>query len=48
MKDFKITLHQIGTEAVAIMALQAENAKKAIVKAQRCMGNDWFTVVVEG
>ena len=47
MKDFKITLNQVNTDGVAFMALRAETVKKAINKANRCMGNGWFTVTVQ-
>jgi len=48
MKDFKITLHRQHSDEVAIMALRAENETKAINKAHHCMGQDWYTVVIEG
>jgi hypothetical protein len=46
MKDYKITLHQNGTNAVAQMALQHFDAVQAMNKARRCMGNDWFVVTL--
>ena len=46
MKDFKITLNQIGTNDVAEMALMAKTAKEAINHAHRCMGQGWFTVTI--
>ena len=46
MKDYQITLHQVGTEEVTIMALMAKTIKDAINHAHRCMGQGWFTVTV--
>jgi hypothetical protein len=48
MKDFKITLHQAGTQAVAQMAIQHFDATQAMMKARRCMGKEWFVVTIEG
>ncbi len=48
MKDFKITLNQIGTNDVAQLALMAKTVKEAIDHAHRCMGRGWFTVTIEG
>lgn len=47
MKDFKLTLNQVNTDGVAFMALRAPNAKEAMNKAHRCMGQTWFTVTIE-
>ena len=46
MKDYQITLHQVGTEEVTIMALMAKTVKEAINHAHRCMGQGWFTVTI--
>ena len=47
MRDFKLTLNQVNTDGVAFMALRAPNAKEAMNKAHRCMGQNWFTVTIE-
>jgi hypothetical protein len=47
MKDYKITLHRIHSDEVAMMALRAKTDKDAINKAHRCMGQDWYTVAIE-
>jgi len=46
MKDYQITLHQVGTEEVTIMALMAKTVREAINHAHRCMGQGWFTVTI--
>ena len=46
MKDFKLTLNQVGTNEVAHMALMAKTIKEAINHAHRCMGQGWFTTTV--
>ena len=45
-QDFKITLQQEGTQAVAEMAIQAPNAVDAMTKARRCMGKGWFVTTI--
>ena len=46
MKDYNITLHQNGTDAVAQMALRHVDAVQAMNKARRCMGDGWFVVTL--
>ena len=45
--DFKITLHQTGTDAVTVMAVRHFDATQAMAKARRCCGKDWFVVTLE-
>ena len=45
-KDYNITLHQSGTDAVAQMALRHFDAVQAMDKARRCMGDGWFVVTL--
>ena len=45
-QDFKITLQQEGTQAVAQMAIQAPDAVQAMNKARRCMGKGWFVTTI--
>ena len=46
MKDFTITLHEQGTDAVAQMVLRHFDATQAMNKARRCMGKGWFVVTL--
>ena len=48
MKDYKATLHQVGTNDIAFVALRAQTDKQAINKAHRVMGRGWFVVTLEG
>ena len=47
LQDYKLTLHRIHSDEVAMMALRATDDKAAINKAHRCMGQDWFVVTLE-
>ena len=47
LQDYKVTLHQVGTDDIAFMALRAKTDKEAINKAHRCMGQGWYTVALE-
>ena len=46
MKDYIITLHEQGTQAVAHMTLRMADAVQAMNRARRCMGNGWFVVTL--
>jgi len=46
MKDFTITLHEQGTDAVAQMTLRMVDAVQAMNRARRCMGKGWFVVTL--
>jgi len=47
MTDFKITLHQTGTDEVQTLALRAANDVLAMREARRLAGQGWFVVTLE-
>ena len=47
LQDYKVTLHRIHSDEVAMMALRATDDKAAINKAHRTMGQNWFVVTLE-
>ena len=48
LQDYKLTLNQVGTDAVTILALRHYDAAKAINKAHRVCGKGWYVVTIEG
>lgn len=46
MKDYQITLHQQGTDAIAKMVIRDLDAVHAMHKARACMGQTWFVVTL--
>ena len=46
MTDYKITLHQTGTDEVLTLALRSNNDVLAMRKARRVAGQGWFIVTI--
>jgi len=42
LQDYRVTLHRLNSDVVAMLALHPTDATAAIFQAHPCRGQDWY------